>query len=209
MIKNIIFDLGGVIIDYSPCKTFAKYFPDSRDVDLVMDVLYTPDARGQCLWSDADRGVKTVAETVAEACLHLPPRLHETLTRLVLNWWDEMPPLPAMCAFIRELRERGFRLFLLSNTPPEFHARKASIPALAYFDGCVASCDHKLLKPEPALFQVLFDAFALDPAECFFIDDVRKNVDGAAAVGMRGHCYEHGDIKKLRQAMNEIIENRK
>ncbi|MCL2508784.1 MAG: HAD family phosphatase [Oscillospiraceae bacterium] len=200
-IKNIIFDMGGVIIDYSPRKTLSKYFSDGRDVELIMDVLYGSGSPVKDLWGQMDIGAMTSAQVAAQACLYLPERLREKLTWLLLNWWDEMPPFPAMCEFIRELKEKGFGIYLLSNTPEEFHERKASIPAFQYFDGFIASCDHQRVKPGPEIFRILFDTFSLDPAECYFIDDLQRNIDGAAAVGMKGHCYAHGDVDVLRRAM--------
>ena len=71
------------------------------------------------------------------------------------------------------------------------------------FDGVLISADYKLLKPEKEIYLALYDKFSLKPEECYFIDDVQKNIDGAKATGMDGHCYYHGDIEILRTAMRE------
>ena len=71
------------------------------------------------------------------------------------------------------------------------------------FDGVVVSADYKLLKPEKEIYLTLYEKFSLRPEECYFIDDVQKNIDGAAATGMDGHCYYHGDVEILRAAMRE------
>ena len=198
MIKNIIFDMGGVLIRFTPKETFARYFPDKEDCDRILDVLFR-----QNVWGAQDEGTMTIEEVAAEACRRLPERLHEQLTTLLLNWWDEMPPLPEMCGFIAELKSEGFGIYLLSNTPPEIHNRMDQIPALRYFDGIIASCDWKCLKPDPEIYKILFREFSLKPEECFFIDDTQKNIDGAAAVGMKGHCYSHGSVEILRRAMRD------
>jgi putative hydrolase of the HAD superfamily len=198
MIKNIIFDMGGVIIRFTPKETFKRYFPDNDDSDRIFDVLFR-----QNIWGAQDLGTKTVAEVAEDACALLPGRLHEPLTKLLLNWWDEMPPVPEMCEFIAGLKSKGFGIYLLSNTPPEIYNRMDSIPAFRYFDGIIASCDWKCVKPDPEIYRILFREFSLLPEECYFIDDTRVNIDGASAVGMKGHCYSHGSIELLRRAMRD------
>ncbi len=198
MIKNIIFDMGGVIIDFSPEKTFKKYFPNDADRKEILDVLFVEN-----LWGAQDRGTMTAGQVAALASSMLPARYHDELCNLIINWWDEMPPLPQMCEFIKELKSKGFALYLLSNTPPEIYDRMDSIPAFKYLDGIIASCDYGVVKPEPEIYQLLFDKFSLLPEECYFIDDMQRNIDGAAAMGMKGHCYSHGDINILRRAMHD------
>ncbi len=198
MIKDIIFDMGGVIIKFAPTETFARYFPDKDDCGMILDVLFR-----QNIWGAQDKGTKTVEEVADEACSFLPAHLHERLKSLVLNWWDEMPPLPEMCDFIGELKSKGFGIYLLSNTPPEIHNRMDRIPAFSFMDGIIASCDWKCVKPDPEIYQILFREFSLKPEECYFIDDTQKNIDGAAAVGMKGHCYSHGNVETLRRAMRD------
>jgi putative hydrolase of the HAD superfamily len=198
MIKNIIFDMGGVIISFTPKETLKRYFPDDGDSDMIYDVLFN-----QNLWGEMDRGTKTAAEVAHEACRLLPERLRERLTRLILNWWDEMPPIPEMCDFIAGLKAKGFGIYLLSNTPCEIYERMDDIPAFKYFDGIIASCDWKRVKPDPEIYRILFRKFSLLPEECFFIDDMQTNIDGAASVGMKGHCYSHGSLELLRRAMHD------
>ncbi|MCR5485302.1 MAG: HAD family phosphatase [Clostridiales bacterium] len=199
MIKNIVFDMGGVIIDFDPEKTLKKYFGDKNDVELIKDVLFVKN-----VWGPMDQGLMTVEEVAKEACGYLPKRLHEPLTKLLFRWWDEMPPFPEMCEFIRFLKEdMGFKIFLLSNTPPEFHKRKSQIPAFKYFDGFIASCDYKCVKPDPEIFIILFSTFGLLPEECYFIDDMKRNTDAASKLGMKTHCYSHGNVNVLREAMRD------
>ncbi|MBO5410715.1 MAG: HAD-IA family hydrolase, partial [Clostridia bacterium] len=85
-----------------------------------------------------------------------------------------------------------------SNASSDFHERRSGIPALAFFDGVLISADYKLLKPEKEIYEALYEKFSLNPEECFFIDDVQKNIDGAKATGMDGHCYYHGDVEILK-----------
>ena len=103
----------------------------------------------------------------------------------------------------KKLKENGYKIYLLSNASSDFHERRSGIPALSYFDGVVVSADYKLLKPEKEIYEVLYEKFLLKPEECFFIDDVQKNIDGAKATGMDGHCYCHGNLDILIRDMEE------
>lgn len=114
-----------------------------------------------------------------------------------------MPPFEKMYDFIKGLKENGYGIYLLSNASGDFYERIDGIPALSLFDGYLISADYKLLKPEKEIYLALYEKFSLNPEECYFIDDVQANIDGAKNAGMDGHCYHHGDIEILRKAMAE------
>jgi len=74
---------------------------------------------------------------------------------------------------------------------------------LSLFDGFVASSDYNVIKPEKEIYNILYEKFSLKPEECIFIDDVQKNIDGAIATGMDGHCYSHGKLEILKADLRE------
>ena len=114
-----------------------------------------------------------------------------------------MPPFEKIYGFVKELKSKGYGIYLLSNASSDFHERRKDIPALSLFDGVLISADYKLLKPEKEIYLELYKKFSLKPEECYFIDDMQKNIDGAKDTGMDGHCYFHGDVEILRNAMRE------
>ena len=114
-----------------------------------------------------------------------------------------MSPFEDTYELVRDLKSGGYGVYLLSNASMDFYERKSGIPALALFDGYIISAEYHLLKPEKEIYLTLFDKFGLKPEECFFIDDVQANIDGAAAVGMRGFRYSKGHIAQLRAALGE------
>lgn len=122
---------------------------------------------------------------------------------MVHNFYPYMPPFEKMYDFIKGLKENGYGIYLLSNASGDFYERIDGIPALSLFDGYLISADYKLLKPEKEIYLALYEKFSLNPEECYFIDDVQANIDGAKNAGMDGHCYHHGDIEILRKAMAE------
>lgn len=197
MVKNIIFDLGGVLIDFDPHTTFRKVFCE-EDAVQVEKVLF-----GGELWKSLDAGKRTFSELALDVCALLPERFHKPLTELLLGWWDHMPPFPFMEPLVRQLRENGYGVYLCSNTPADIYRHTDNIPALRLMDGILASCDYGVVKPDRRIFEALYDKFSLDPAECFFIDDMPQNIEGAAKTGMRGYCFAEKDVEKLKSALRE------
>lgn len=197
MIKNIIFDMGGVLIDYNPEKTLYGMF-DKETADILLREIFR-----NSVWNDKDRGI-IFPDDIMEQKKDVIPAAHlEKVTELVNDFYPYMPPFEKMYDLVKRLKENGYGIYLLSNASSDFHERRKGIPALELFDGVVISADYKLLKPEKEIYLTLFEKFSLMPEECYFIDDVQKNIDGARAAGMDGHCYYHGDIEILKQALTE------
>lgn len=197
MVKNIIFDMGGVLIDYNPEKTVREHFSKEHGEIFLKEILRNP------VWSDKDRGIIFPDEIMEMKKSVIPAEIFDKVSEMVHNFYPYMPPFEKMCELVKELKEKGCGIYLLSNASSDFHERRDGIPALQYFDGVIISADYKLLKPEKAIYETLFEKFSLNPAECFFIDDVQQNIDGARAAGMDGHCYSHGDVEILRAALRE------
>ncbi len=197
MIKNIIFDMGGVLIDYNPEKTLYGMF-DRETADILLREIF----RNQ-IWADKDRGIIFPDEIMAQKRDAIPAEVFEKVSEMVDNFYPYMPPFEKMHDLVKLLKGNGYGIYLLSNASSDFHERRKGIPALELFDGVVISADYKLLKPEKEIYLTLFEKFGLRPEECFFIDDVQKNIDGANAAGMDGHCYAHGDVEILKKALKE------
>lgn len=197
MIKNIIFDMGGVLIDYNPEKTVREHFSKEHGEIFLREILRNP------VWNDKDRGILFPDEIMEMKKSVIPAEIFDKASEMVHNFYPYMPPFEKMCELVKELKEKGCGIYLLSNASSDFHERRDGIPALQYFDGVIISADYKLLKPEKEIYETLFEKFSLNPEECFFIDDVQQNIDGARAAGMDGHCYGHGDVEILRAALRE------
>ena len=189
--------MGGVLIDYNPEKVVYAMF-DKETADILLKEIY----RNQ-LWTDKDRGIVTPAEIMQKVKNNIPEEVYEKTCEMVDNYYPYMPPFEKMYGFVEMLKAKGFGIYLLSNASSDFHERRSGIPALSLFDGVIISADHKLLKPEKEIYEKLYETFSLKPEECFFIDDVQANIDGAAATGMQGHCYYHGNLDILIRDMEE------
>ena len=184
MIRNLVFDMGNVLIHYIP--------------QVFMDRLGVP-AEDQPLLA---QGPPVHEEAVAAMEARLPRRLWEYARRLVLGWWLDGPlmPVEGMAALLEELKGLGYGLYLLSNATVRQPEYFPGIPGSQFFDGAVISAHWKVLKPEREIYEILFREYGLEPSECFFVDDLNINVEGALCTGMDGYIFD-GDVGRLRQAL--------
>ena len=197
MIRNIVFDMGNVLIHYIP-----QVFMDRLGVPAEDQPLLAREVFGSVEWIRMDRGTLGQEEAVAAMEARLPRRLWEYARRLVLGWWLDGPlmPVEGMAALLEELKGLGYGLYLLSNATVRQPEYFPGIPGSQFFDGAVISAHWKVLKPEREIYEILFREYGLEPSECFFVDDLNINVEGALCAGMDGYIFD-GDVGRLRQAL--------
>ena len=110
MIKNIVFDMGGVLIVWDPVRMLNQLHRSEADNELLnRELLQNP------IWTEADAGLYTEEQLAQTACAHLPERLHQAAWALVQWYKWFLTPMPGMAALVRELKENGYRIYLLSN----------------------------------------------------------------------------------------------
>ncbi|MEG0754147.1 MAG: HAD family phosphatase [Angelakisella sp.] len=197
MIKNIVFDMGNVLILYDARRYVADYTDNAEDADLIMRHLFR-----SVEWIRMDRGAITQEQAVESVCKRLPERLHKTVQLLFDNWHEDIPPFPEMEVLVEKLKTAGYGIYLLSNTSVKFHEYRRHIPALKHFDGEFISADWGMLKPDPAIYTTFCQHFGLVPSQCFFIDDVSANIEGAMLAGMQGAVF-HGDATVLEEELRQ------
>jgi putative hydrolase of the HAD superfamily len=186
---NIVFDFGAVLFAWRPLELVAAAFPELAGTpqsaeDFAQSVFSHPD------WMDFDRGRigrQRVAELTAQRLgLDLP-----RVITLVDSVEEKLIPLPETLTVLRELhalRQEASKavngLYYLSNMSEPFSRMlEQRYDFLDWFDGGIFSGDVQLIKPEPAIYELLQTRFALDPASVVFIDDMPYNVDAARALG--------------------------
>lgn len=178
---NLIFDFGGVLIDWNPHYLYDSYFGDRARTDWFLANICT------MKWNEQVDAGKPMAEATAELVAKFPEWKKEI--EMYFGRWIEMigEAIPGMYELLLELKARGHRLFGLSNWSAEtFVQIKEDFPALKLLEGMVVSGYVKCLKPSPEIYQLLLDRYSLKASDCVFIDDNAANVAGAEAVGIRG-----------------------
>ena len=197
MIKNIVFDMGGVLIDYNPEKALYGEL-DKESADIALAEIFRNN-----IWSEKDRGVISAEEILALKGGLIPAHAYDKVAEMVMNLYPFMPPFEETEKIVKRLKSNGYRIFLLSNASLDFYDEKKNIPALSYFDGYLISADYKLIKPEKEIYLTLFSKFNLRPEECFFIDDVEANCEASRSLGMKAFRLQRGDYDGLINALKE------
>lgn len=187
MIKNIVFDMGNVLICYDPEKTLRKYTDNEVDIKQILDKFYKSE-----LYRDTDRGLKTHAEVIDI----ISPEISDSAVKLLRKLYVEenfgrtnMPAAQGMYELISELNSNGYGTYLLSNAGYDFYDYSKYIPAISILKGGVVSCDIHILKPERGIYLSLLKKYSLKADECLFIDDLEENAEGARECGMDAICY--------------------
>ena len=194
MIKNIIFDMGNVLILWNPKKIVARQGLDEADSALLEREVFL-----EYEWVSMDHGTMSQEEGYASICRRLPERLHAAAHACGFDWWkDPLDPVPGMAELVREVKALGYHVYLCSNATSPLREYFDRIPGSECFEGRIVSADVKLLKPQHEIYETLFETFGLKPEECFFIDDNPVNVEAAMYTGMHGAVFFQ-DIVRLRR----------
>ena len=197
MIRNLIFDMGNVLIHWDPPRFMERMGLPEEDRALLLTEVF-----GSVEWIQTDRGTLSLEDGLEEMCARLPERLHRAARELTLDWWkDNLLPVEGMAELVRELKGLGYNIYLLSNAKLDLHQYFDRIPGSECFDGRIVSADWKLLKPQPELYHVLLREYGLKAEECFFTDDLNINIEAAVLVGMSGTVFR--GVAGLRRTLTE------
>ncbi len=197
MIKNIVFDMGNVVIRFDRELFMERLSVPAEDWEMLMrEVFLSPE------WCMMDRGTLTDEQASEIMCRRIPERLHEAVRKLVSFWDRPILEVDGVYALIEELKALGYGVYLLSNASYRQHEYWPRVPASKLFDGTLISCDVKLIKPMPEIYLLMYHKFSLKAHECFFIDDSPVNVEAAAFTGMPGTVFFQ-DISRLRRELRE------
>ena len=195
MIKNILFDMGNVLIHFD-----RKLFLDRLDITEEDKQLLMREVFLSVEWVQMDRGTLAEPEAEVRMCERLPEHLHSAVRSLVSLWDEPILPIAGMAEMVEELKNNGYGIYLLSNASIRQHAYWPKIPGWQFFDGKIISADEKVMKPHPDYYLRAIDKFGLVPEECFFIDDVPANIEGAMYCGIPGAVF-HKDVTLLRSQL--------
>jgi len=181
MIKNVIFDLGNVLISFKPAEYFEKNnFPEAIKTKILNDIFSSRE------WQLLDKGEITVPEAINAIAGRSSLNTQE-ITHIFNLRTDLMFPLDSNVRILPELKKRGFKLYFLSNFPIDiFDEVRTGYFFFRYFDGGLISAEVKSVKPEEAIYRSLIEKYSLVPGECLFIDDSEINVKAAENLKMKG-----------------------
>lgn len=193
-IKAIIFDLGGVLVDWNPGYVFDhKYFESEEKRKYFFENVCTND------WNEEQDAGRSIVEATWELVKKFPE--WESSIRDYYGRWTDMlkAPIPETVEIFRQLKESGrYKLYALTNWQQGlFDIALVRYDFLQWFDGRVVSGEEKTRKPFPEFYQILLDRYTIKPAEALFIDDNLRNVKAAADLGIKSiHFITPALLKK-------------
>lgn len=195
MIRNILFDMGSVLVDFNPLRFTMEAKLSPEDAQLIREELFH-----SIEWAQLDRGTLTDPELLEIMKPRFPERLWPTLERMICRW-DEPPVMvPGMYELVQELSRAGYGLYLLSNAALRHDEYWPRYPVSRFFgDRLLISSHEKITKPDPRFYRLALERFGLDPAECVFIDDVPVNAEGAVYCGIGAIVFR--DARRLRREL--------
>jgi len=201
-ITTIIFDLGGVLIDWNPRYLYRKLLDSEAAIDDFLDQICTSDWNEQ---QDAGRSLEEATRTKVE---EFPE--HKELIEAYYGRWSEMlgGPIAGTVALLEELRrQQNYKLLALTNWSDEtFPIAWERYSFLRYFEDILVSGREGLKKPDPAIYQLLLDRNDLTPQEALFIDDNARNIAAAEKIGLKTiHFTSSSDLQDAIKA-KDLLE---
>ncbi|WP_299475187.1 HAD family phosphatase [uncultured Roseibium sp.] len=197
-ITTVVFDIGNVLIEWNPEILYRQLIPDPLERKTFLETVCTSDWN---LQQDLGRSWKEGVETLT---VQFPDKAD--LIAAYSDRWHDMVPgeIPGTRQLLTELASKGVPLYAVTNFSAEkFVEAQDRFPFLkTSFLDTVVSAHERLIKPDPKIYEVLFERNDLKPVDCFFIDDSKANVAAARSVGMSAHHFQSAaglevDLKRL------------
>ena len=196
MEKTIVFDLGGVLVDWNPRYLYRSVFNDDAKMNHFLANICTGN------WNELQDAGRSIQEATEVLVGHFPE--YEFYIRMFYGEWQKMlnGPINGTVDILKTLKNKEYRILALTNWSAEtFPIALGLFDFLHWFDDVLVSGKEKLIKPDPAIFNLLIKRYSLDPAQTIFIDDNIKNVTSAKEVGLDAIHFTDPHI--LRLQLNE------
>lgn len=198
MIKNIIFDLGNVLINFQPEKYLQSTGLNQNDVDFVLKEIYLSDE-----WIELDRGTINREEALSAICGRNPERAELLMAHS--DFMKVLTPIECNATQLEGLRNKGYKLYYLTNYHDElFEICYNNYDFFRHFEGGVVSARIKYIKPQPEIYETLMNNYELSPGESLFIDDSVLNTRAAEKLGIQ--ALHLSKPEELKSHLEKILE---
>lgn len=192
MLKNIVFDLGNVLVKFDSNELIYSFF--NKRQEEVKSFYF------DSLWNEYDQGLYSVEEMIEKGVKQFP-ELELSIKKLMYHWTEFVIPLKDNVAYIKDLKRFGYKVYILSNIPEDDTKYLRSCGVFDNIDGGVFSYEYKKIKPDPEIFNILLEKYNLKASECLFLDDRKDNVESASNLG-----FETIEVKDLSKVIDLIKE---
>jgi 2-haloacid dehalogenase len=197
-IETIIFDLGGVLIDWNPRYLYRKILKDEDQVSWFLENICTGE------WNDQQDAGRSFEEAT-KILIAKHPEWEEAITAWYGRWQETISgPIQETVEILQRIKEsNGYKLYALTNWSAEtFPWALENFKFLHLFEGIVVSGVEKTRKPFPEFYQILFDRYKIEPSTSIFIDDNIKNIEGARQVKLNAIHFK--TAKELNAELTQL-----
>lgn len=197
--KNILFDMGNVLVTYNPEWVIRRYTEDEELIREVKNIVFNSQE-----WFLLDAGLIEEEKAERNWMERLSSDKARELAHLSFQNWHlyNMKTIPGTAEIIRAVKENGKEIYLLSNASMRLLSiYKEVIPAVECFSGIFYSAAHKCVKPQDIIYERFLKEYSLNPADCFFIDDLEENISAAKAVGISGVVMKSRTAKETAEIL--------
>jgi len=194
---DIILDMGNVLLEWNKDKILRGVVKTEKDYMILDKAIFQSG-----LWERLDLGTLTREELVLKVVSMIGSIYQEKVQEVVWNWPSYIEIYTEVFPLLVRLKEKGHRIFVLSNTSPVFYEllEEQLSPLNEILDGFVLSCDIKAIKPDPKMFEEILHKYQLDPVNCIFLDDVKDNTKMAESLGIKAYQVKHrSDVVDILQ----------
>ncbi len=201
MIKNIIFDLGNVLLKFKPEEFLLQFTSDKEYIKQ-----FVPKITRSQLWLDLDRGLESL-ENAEIIFISTYPEEKDFISLFFNHWMEMLTPIEENISILLDLKESGYKTYILSNFINEtLKFVKDKFDFFTLFDGQIISGEEKVIKPDKAIYETLLRRYQLIPEESLFIDDILFFLKPAKKLGISTIWNRpHTDLRKELKKFNIAI----
>ena len=186
MIKNILLDMGNVLLIFNPDVPLNKYCKTEEEKKIIRKEYFESEE-----WIKSDYGDIKDKDLFDSVKHRIPEKYHESFRNVAKNYDEHMLPFKGAKEFCEYIKNKGYGIYILSNASDRFHQYFPRFLPLDFFNGVVVSSDIHMIKPYEGIYKYILEKYKLNPEECLFIDDRLENIEGAKKVNIKVELFKN------------------
>ena len=186
MIKNILLDMGNVLLIFNPDVPLNKYCKTEEEKKIIRKEYFDSEE-----WIKSDYGDIKDKDLFDSVKHRIPEKYHESFRNVAKNYDEHMLPFKGAKEFCEYIKNKGYGIYILSNASDRFHQYFPRFLPLDFFNGVVVSSDIHMIKPYEGIYKYILEKYKLNPEECLFIDDRLENIEGAQKVNIKVELFKN------------------
>ena len=198
MIKNVVLDMGNVLLDFNPDFVMNMFCSSDEEKEIIRKELFEGPE-----WKMGDRGDIKDKDRFDIVKGRVPECYHAALKNCADRWDVCMTPLDGAREFCEQVKAKGYGIYILSNASDLFYTYFPKFLPLDFFDGVFVSSDYLMLKPDVEIYKAFLAKYGLTAGECLFVDDREDNVAGAGKAGLNTFCFKGDYDEVIRRLMSD------